>query len=65
MRSTTILGCSSLAACGAIGIEVAAPAQLAGDVAAPFSLPSTQGTVSLGDVLARGAAVLVFYRGHW
>lgn len=31
-----------------------------------FSLPAHDGrTVSLGDLVAHGPAVLVFYRGHW
>jgi hypothetical protein len=38
----------------------------AGDVAPVFSLTAATGeTVSSSDLLARGHAVLVFYRGHW
>lgn len=33
----------------------------AGDPAPAFTLPSTRGDVSLGDLLAKGKAVLVFY----
>lgn len=35
-------------------------------LAPDFELPSHEGrAVSLGQLLARGPAVLVFYRGHW
>lgn len=37
-----------------------------GDQAPDFSLPSTEGgEVALSDLLARGPAVLNFYRGRW
>ncbi len=37
-----------------------------GQTAPPFSLASHDGTtVSLDSLLARGPAVLIFYRGHW
>lgn len=37
-----------------------------GEVAPVFSLTAATGeAVALGDLLARGHAVLVFYRGHW
>ncbi len=37
-----------------------------GDKAPDFSLPNVRGeSVSLADVLAKGPAVLAFYRGHW
>jgi peroxiredoxin len=35
----------------------------AGDVAPDFSLPSTQGEVTLAKLLAKGAVLLVFYPG--
>lgn len=36
------------------------------DVAPAFTLPSHDGrTVSLSELLARGPALVVFYRGHW
>ena len=37
-----------------------------GDTAPDFSLPNVRGeSVSLSDVLAKGPAVVAFYRGHW
>jgi len=37
-----------------------------GDKAKDFALPDTAGaTVTLNDLLVRGPAVLVFYRGYW
>ncbi|MFQ5747648.1 MAG: hypothetical protein ACE5HF_10585 [Gemmatimonadota bacterium] len=37
-----------------------------GQVAPSFELESSAGgRVALGDVLARGPAVLTFFRGHW
>jgi hypothetical protein len=37
-----------------------------GDPAPPFTLPSARGgEISLGDLLARQAVVLAFYRGGW
>ena len=43
------------------------PTELPLGAAAPaFSLPDAGGkTVSLADLRAKGAPVLVFYRGHW
>lgn len=36
------------------------------EAAPAFTLPSHDGrTVSLSDLLARGPALVVFYRGHW
>ena len=38
----------------------------AGDAMSPFVLPDETGRmVSLGDLLARGPAVVTFHRGHW
>ncbi|HVK78795.1 MAG TPA: hypothetical protein VM734_36095 [Kofleriaceae bacterium] len=55
-----------LAGCGAVAIDVTRPAQVStGEVAPPFVLPSPGGAVALTDALADGAALLVFYRGHW
>lgn len=35
-------------------------------LAADFTLPAHDGaTVALGDLLASGPAIVVFYRGHW
>ena len=47
--------------------EFTTPLKLAvGDQAPPFSLPNALGEpVALGDYLARGPVVLVFYRGGW
>jgi len=43
----------------------AAPVE-ARQLAPDFVLPSYDGTtVTLGQLLERGPAVLVFYRGHW
>ena len=37
-----------------------------GDKAPDFALPNVRGeSVSLADVLAKGPAVVTFYRGHW
>lgn len=61
-------GLALLAGCGAVSIQVAAPASDdgAGSVAAGFALPSQRGdTVALHDVLAGGPALLIFYRGAW
>jgi hypothetical protein len=45
---------------------IAARAFKAGDRAPDFSLPNARGeTVSLSATLARGPAVVAFYRGHW
>jgi peroxiredoxin len=36
------------------------------DTATPFTLRSQRGApFALGDALAQGHAVIVFYRGHW
>jgi hypothetical protein len=37
----------------------------AGTRAPPFALEGTQGTFRLGDAVASGNVLLVFYRGHW
>jgi len=61
-------GIAMLAGCGAVGIQVASTAtgQGEGAAASAFALPSQLGTtVALDDVLARGPALLVFYRGFW
>ena len=55
---------AALAGCGAVAIDVVAPATIddRGAMAPGFTLPSQLGDVSL----AGGSAVmLVFYRGHW
>lgn len=55
---------AALAGCGAVAIDVVAPATIAdgGAMAPGFTLKSQLGEVSL----AGGSAVmLVFYRGHW
>ncbi len=55
-----------LSGCGAVAIHVAAPARSDGTMAAAFALPShLGGTVTLGDALATGPAMLIFYRGAW
>ncbi|MEJ7735095.1 MAG: hypothetical protein WKG00_38640 [Polyangiaceae bacterium] len=55
------------AAAGAgCALETRGPALAERAQAPDFSLPShLGGNVSLADVLRRGPAVLVFYRGHW
>jgi peroxiredoxin len=45
---------------------VADKALKVGDKAPDFALPNVRGeSVSLSDVLAKGPAVVTFYRGHW
>jgi hypothetical protein len=63
-----IVGAVALAGCGAVAIEVAAPAESdgAGATAPGFALTAQDGrTVALADVLAGGDALLIFYRGFW
>jgi hypothetical protein len=58
------LGGAALAA--GCTLETRGPALAERAKAPDFSLPShLGGNVSLADVLRRGPAVLVFYRGHW
>lgn len=53
-----------LAGCGVTGLSPSRP--VVSESAQPFALASSEGrTVSLGDALAGGPVVLVFYRGHW
>jgi len=57
-----------LASSGCVtALQVTTTATVAdGELAAPFALPAQDGAqVSLAGVLARGPAVLVFYRGYW
>ena len=45
---------------------ITAKALKVGDKAPAFSLPNVRGeAVALADVLARGPAVIAFYRGSW
>jgi hypothetical protein len=45
---------------------IAEKALQVGDKAPDFSLPNVRGeSVSLAEVLAKGPAVVTFYRGHW
>ena len=70
-HAASLLGVVSLGTaigCGVLDIDVATRATSSvGERGAPvdFTLPSTAGDVALAEVLARGPAVLVFYRGHW
>lgn len=60
-RRIWIVGILALAAC-----RLRADGPPPSDRAAAFSLPDQDGTpTSLGKLTERGAAVLVFYRGHW
>jgi hypothetical protein len=59
-----------LSGCGALAVDVVDPgaATLGAntvDTTPDLVLPSTEGDVALADVLARGPAALIFYRGHW
>jgi hypothetical protein len=57
-----------LAGCRVVGIQVATPAASdgVGAAATAFALTSQAGdTVTLGDALAGGPTLLVFYRGFW
>lgn len=60
-RRCCLLGLLALAACR-LRADGPAPTERA----AAFSLPDQDGTrVSLAALTRDGAAVLVFYRGHW
>lgn len=55
-----------LSACSLVSVTPRTERQLEGRLAPRFELPSHTGEdVALDDLLARGPAVLVFYRGHW
>jgi len=59
-----VMGLVLAAACG--GLETRAPSVPTGERAPAFELTDSAGdTVSLEQVIARGPAVVVFYRGHW
>ena len=68
-HAASLLGLlTASAGCGLLSVDVTDPgaAQVGlADAGVGLVLPSTAGDVALADVLARGPAVLVFYRGHW
>lgn len=61
--SCSLIPLSLLASCG---VSTRAPAIKAKQQAPDFELPDEQGNrVRLGQLTAKGPAVLVFYRGYW
>lgn len=55
-----------LAACGWWTLETRSPAVATRQTAPAFELTDHRAkTVSLDSLLARGPAVVIFYRGHW